>query len=382
MLQHLSFKQYKAFAGNEVLEIRPITLLVGKNSSGKSSICKLFPLIQRAMSMSYEDILSLDNEGVILGSRFEDLFHNNQNFGLNFRLSYEEGIEVEVSYILNEGKLYVHSYSAKSGLESKVETYTSWAESKASLTHGFINERVLDSLRINPLSLAVPVDYVGPIRKPINRSLSFTGNTSVRNVGLEGENAGAILLHSYLNETRIFERVSAWMERYMEGQKLIIRRNGESSGSYSVCVDKGDVKVNIADVGQGITQLLPVILQTYLAESGSIEVIEQPVLHLHPAIHANVAVRFAEAALENRVRYVIESHSLNFLLGLRKMVADKSHLLQPKDVVVYFVDVDEESKVSSIDKIEILDNGELTRWPDGVFFESFDLMSDIVKGQQ
>ena len=59
MLQKITFKQYKAFAEEETLELRPITLLVGKNSSGKSSVCKLLSMAACALSANFSELLPL-----------------------------------------------------------------------------------------------------------------------------------------------------------------------------------------------------------------------------------------------------------------------------------------------------------------------------------
>ena len=77
MISKIEIKNYKAF-DNEVntLELRPITLLIGKNSSGKTSLCKLLPLLENATSGELDTPLLLKNNDITLGSRFEDLFHN------------------------------------------------------------------------------------------------------------------------------------------------------------------------------------------------------------------------------------------------------------------------------------------------------------------
>lgn len=46
MLKQIYFRNYKAFREEECLEIRPLTIIIGKNSSGKSSLCKLLPLLR------------------------------------------------------------------------------------------------------------------------------------------------------------------------------------------------------------------------------------------------------------------------------------------------------------------------------------------------
>jgi predicted ATPase len=49
-IKSISFENYKAFAQKQTMQLKPITLLIGKNSSGKSAIAKLFPLLENSLS--------------------------------------------------------------------------------------------------------------------------------------------------------------------------------------------------------------------------------------------------------------------------------------------------------------------------------------------
>ena len=71
MIKKIKFQNYKAFSGQEELALRPVTLIIGKNSSGKSSVLKLLPLLT---SMINEDnwIPSLNINGVSYGGSYQD----------------------------------------------------------------------------------------------------------------------------------------------------------------------------------------------------------------------------------------------------------------------------------------------------------------------
>ena len=163
----------------------------------------------------------------------------------------------------------------------------------------------------------------------------------------------------------------------MDGQLLAFIRNGEQSGNYSLMVKRGGATVNLADVGEGTNQLLPIITQTY-SNNADITIIEQAGLHLHPSAQANVAYRIAEAAVESGKTYLVESHSENFVLGLRNMVAH--HKLSPQDVAIYYVDHDGDSAFAKLYEIE--ENGSMSDWPTGIFAEDFQLLKEINKVAQ
>jgi predicted ATPase len=117
-----------------------------------------------------------------------------------------------------------------------------------------------------------------------------------------------------------------------------------------------------------------------MAKGGDVVVIEQPVLHLHPAAHANVAYRLAESAKTTGRKYLIETHSENFLLGLRKLVSDPQSDFNVDDVIIYYVNHDGEA--AYLEPITVDENGELSSWPTGVFSESFDLMAEIMNNKK
>lgn len=378
MLNQITIKNYKAFQGEETLELRPITLLIGKNSSGKSSLCKLLPLLENATSGAIDTPLLLNNFQISLGSRFEDLFHNNITTDLRLGVAYDNGIKLSATYVMSEGNLMVYQYQAENCERAVTESYASEKMSLEQHFKGFVNERIFKDLGIEKSVLRFHVDYLGPMRMEASRTLIFEGYSSPETVGLKGENTYKILLNSYLQKDGLFATVSEWMAQNMEGQRLNIAQT--SPGVYSMYIERKGASVNIADVGFGLSQVLPVITQSYMTKGSDIAVVEQPVLHLHPAIHAPVAYRLSQTAKETGKKYLIESHSENFLLGLRKMVSDPSTNFGPQDVIIYFVDNDEEGAYLS--PIEIDANGELSFWPVGVYGESFDLMSDIMKNRR
>lgn len=379
MLKQIQFRNYKAFAGEESLELRPVTILIGKNSSGKSSLCKLLPLFENAVSGNMSSVLLLNNQNISLGSRYEDLFHNNITTDLKLGLLYENGIEVSATYVMNEGTILVYEYNVKIGDKTKVLRFTG-EQSKAETFQGLINERVFKEIGIDKADIHFHVDYIGPMRIDPTRIITFEGLKQYPTVGIKGEHTYSILLNSYLQNDGLFDQVSLWMEENLEGQKLVIEQNSPSSGTYSIYVQRNGTKVNIADVGQGLGQVLPIIVQSYLVDKTDIAIIEQPALHLHPAAHANVAYRLAQSALSTGKKYVIETHSENIILGIRKLISEPQSALSPKDVIIYFVDTDGES--AYLDKIEIDETGGLTTWPTGVFSESFDLMAEIMKNKK
>jgi predicted ATPase len=118
--------------------------------------------------------------------------------------------------------------------------------------------------------------------------------------------------------------------------------------------------VNIADVGFGVSQVLPVIVALLVAEPEQMVYIEQPEIHLHPRAQVALSEIFADAA--NRgVRVVVETHSELFLMGIQALVAEDK--LDSNAVKLHWFSrqSDGSSKVTSADLDE---TGAFGDWPE------------------
>lgn len=378
-VKSISLKNYKAF-GNEQVQIvlKPITLFIGKNSSGKSSLLKLISILSSLTTGNINTPMILKNEDVSLGGRYEDIFHNNQTTGLSLGIEFDNGVKINISYYIDKGELYVYEYDVVSNEMENINKIRSFNTP----IDGFLHKETLDQLNISTSNLSFTTAYIGPVREQPNRNIEITSTLSKTNVGANGSNTYSLLLKSYLSEEKIlFNNVLSWLEKNLEHQTINFERNSPSSGSYSLYVKRGDAKVNIADVGQGLAQVLPIITQSYVTDDIDIMLVEQPALHLHPAAHASVAYQLANMAKKLNRKCIIETHSENILLAIRNLVADKNSNLNSDDVVVYFIDSDEEQD-AFIQEITIDETGQLSTWPEGVFSEGFDLLAQIMKHRE
>lgn len=373
MLQSISFKGYKAFRDLNSIEIRPITLIIGKNSSGKSSLLKLFPMFANMLSGIIDPPLLLNNMGISSGAEYRDLFYNRTLSDLAFSLSFDDEIQLTANYIINGGMISISDYSVK---HHEQEAGLRLADDKSSI-HGLIESNVLDRLKIIPSQLHLDVNYIGPFRRIAPHNIVFQGFDNTLNVGYDGTGAYNLLLNSYRSDKVLFNAVSGWMVQNLEGQYLDFSNTTNNSGTFNLQVKKDDFETIISGVGQGVAQVLPIITLSYLAKEGSLNVVEQPALHLHPAAHSGVAYRMGLSAKERRCNYVIESHSENLLLGFRHMIVNPEVDFNSNDIVIYFIKRDEDEQTAYLERITINENGDLSSWPTGVFSEGFELLRYI-----
>ncbi len=388
-LKSLYFSSYKKFKDENKVEIKPVTLLVGKNSSGKSSICKLFPMLENSI-MPYNIFppLLFENNGVCLGTSFSDISHNGDSVGLSFGLQFSGGIEIKVNLVsedLNQS-IMIERYQLNKNDEEYILTYD--RKSKKYISNfqrepfeihdflGFYHEKLFKKVGVTDTDIDIDVDYIGPFRILPQRVYHSKGFEVTGRVGVLGENAYHELYTNYSLE----ELVSEWYAENF-GVALSVDWIEGLKGAFQIrMINKfNDNAVNIVDEGQGMSQVLPIVVRCYMEEKNSIVVVEQPELHLHPKAHASLGRLFAETSKKNKQNYVIETHAENLLLGVRDAVVDPNINFSPDDVIIYFVDEDEEDGSAYLRKITIDENGMLSEWPSGVFNESYELLTAIKK---
>lgn len=134
--------------------------------------------------------------------------------------------------------------------------------------------------------------------------------------------------------------------------------------------------VSLRDVGVGISQVLPVLVAAYATE-GRMHLIEQPEIHLHPRLQAELADIFIESALGGRHNaFVLETHSEHLLLRLMRRIRETGEgrvpkgktPVRPEDVAVLFIEPGPRGAV--VRELPLNERGELVKpWPGGFFEE-------------
>lgn len=234
--------------------------------------------------------------------------------------------------------------------------------------------------------------YLGPFRQEPERIYRYSGANYkyLYDVGVKGENVNNIFVYNFHNKEKpIFDDVSNWLNKSL-GYKLLAQN--VANGYYQLLLeDKNGIKTNIADVGYGISQVLPIVTQTMMSKykkyreevdavRTDVIVVEQPELHLHPAAQAELADLFVACVTENKnQRMLIETHSEHFIRKLQVLVADKNNKITSDDIAVYYVDKNDKGE-AFIDKLNLLPNGQFEKeWPTGFFDKALELSMDLIK---
>jgi len=198
---------------------------------------------------------------------------------------------------------------------------------------------------------------------------SDLSNRIINDVHLElADDDGAMDLFGELEE-----RIDEIPEKLKEFEPLL------SDIQELVLFDKRtNTQVSHRDVGIGISQVLPVLVTAY-ASSNRIIAIEQPEIHLHPALQAELGDVFIESALgERNNTFIIETHSEHLILRILKRIREttrgkneKTPPITPENVALLFVDVSQAG--STIKELRISEDGRLIdQCPGGFFEEDFE----------
>lgn len=105
--------------------------------------------------------------------------------------------------------------------------------------------------------------------------------------------------------------------------------------------------------------MLPVVVECFYASEGSTVIFEQPEIHLHPRVQAELADVLIEASARANVQFIVESHSEHFLRRIQRRVADET--ITKDDVALYVCDTVEGR--SRIDSLSVDELGNITNWP-------------------
>jgi predicted ATPase len=119
----------------------------------------------------------------------------------------------------------------------------------------------------------------------------------------------------------------------------------------------------------GISQVLPVIVECFYVKPNSTVIFEQPEIHLHPSVQADLAdlfidaTRIREDARPRNIQFIIESHSEHFLRRLQRRIAEEE--IDHDEIAVYFCEASEDG--STIHRLEIDRLGRIANWPKHFF---------------
>ena len=414
---------YKSIAQEQSIEIRPLTILAGANSSGKSSIMQPLLLMKQTLEAIYDPgALLLNGPNVRFTSaeqllsqprrnRSEGTFqvglamHSRFPIALFFSKQQDKGFEVDKAVVYAKEEIIFEPEMLSADIVNlfhrlgAINLSDNLSPGKLSLhvvrNRCFLEVAFRDSEGLIPVGL---------------RAISNAGRLA--NVSLGSQEEKAILEAIHLPGLRgnpardyavtavgltfpgTFENYTAsiiakWQSDKQQSQ-LDALHGGLSDLGLTRIVTAQPINdtqveirvgrtlqsgiedmVSIADVGFGVSQTLPVLVALLAAKPGQLVYLEQPEIHLHPRAQTAMAQVLADAAMRG-VRVVAETHSSLLLLGVQTLVAEGK--LPPELVKLHWFERGDDG-ATTIRSADLDEGGRFGDWPEDFDDVSLDAQS-------
>lgn len=202
-----------------------------------------------------------------------------------------------------------------------------WAKDPVLTQHA--NRAVSDRWRPGVTELLQDrVRYLGPLRQE-PRSIFDFSDESQPDVGAAGEHLSRVLqwhgsksvMVPGLGQADLVDGLEHWLRELGIVEDVTVEARGRAGVSVEVRPPELDRRVDLTSVGVGVSQVLPVLVVCLLAEPGDVVMLEQPELHLHPALQMRLA-DFLVACVESGRQIIVETHSEHLVNRLRRRVAE------------------------------------------------------------
>ncbi len=398
----LNFRNWTDAHWQTGIDLKPITLMLGRNSAGKTSILQPLRMLKQTVEATdAKTQLELDgrqSDGVDLGAFGElinghdetrelgvgiDLAGENISVDVRFRQVADRPVIDWLAYTVRGEKIIEvnrrqNGYQLVSprfrlrweGAEDVHEPKKDYQPGRAIE----FSEEALDDLKptlepqVRSAMIAVKKAlgtfyFLGPVRPQPPRHVTWSQQDPTR-LGSNGSETVQALISNETggNKGALKQAVSEWLRRLDLADGIEISRVGRTL-LYQIEVLRGENRANLVDVGFGVSQVLPVIVLLHFVPEGSVLLFEDPDAHLHPMAQAGLADMFVEVATKRGLQVLIETHSEHLFRRLQFLMADGK--IRNDQCALYYVERDEPS--AKITTLEADDFGRLKNWPEHLF---------------
>ena len=243
----------------------------------------------------------------------------------------------------------------------------------------FTNAGFLSDLEFGLEERLGNVYYLGPLRAHPERRYTWAG-TQPTDVGQAGESVvdailasrkwGKVISPGYRKRRRTLEEhIANWFKDLGLIHDFRVEPLADGSPVFEVRVRKSAraPEVLITDVGFGVSQILPVLVLCFYVPEGSTVILEQPEIHLHPAIQSGLADVLIDAWKNRKIQILLESHSEHLLRRLQRRIAEET--ISEEEVGLFFCSTGDTG--SSLRPLEFDQYASITNWPTDFFGDQF-----------
>lgn len=409
-LRAIEVRGYRAFAGWARLELRPLTLLYGRNNAGKSSLLRLLAILADSVEDGARSALELHGEAG-RGGKFKDLPWQGDGVprsAFRLRLQWErDGVptftdELELAWLDERSRAVVRELVIRDGAGGVVfvakalpypdeEQYLleggredepisiRWSGMLARLVGGpAAAHDAIISLDERIRSLRRTVTWLDSNRPRPQRLVADQKEPPAR-LSHDGRNSLELLS----GDAALLKGVQAWFAREPIKRDLRFKPMGEGYVSPYLGSMHNAAEFHLLDAGEGMAHVLPVVVGAEQAAQRSgfrVLAVEEPESHLHGDSQRSLARRLAEiAASEDPPIMVLETHSRLLLLGVQLAVAEG--LMPHERGQVIWCEHEPAKGSSSLTQVELTREGGLRGWPRVALAEEAEMVRELLDRQ-
>ena len=213
------------------------------------------------------------------------------------------------------------------------------------------------------------VHYLGPLRAYPQRVYEWGGEKPL-DPGWDGDQAVPALLAS-----KTVTQVAKWLQEMKLIHSFRLESVGESRTIYEchVKITPTATEVALPNVGFGVSQILPVLVNCAMLPDNSTLLLEQPEIHLHPFAQAALADVLIDSIKNQNIQIIVESHSEHLLRRIQRRIA--RGVLEAEDTALYFCQL--ENGTSAIEELDVDSYGNIRNWPKNFFGDEMGELADM-----
>ncbi len=387
MLNKLRIKNFKSWKDTGEINMAPITMFFGGNSSGKTSLLQFLLMLKQTAEAGNYSGQVLNFDGIVNLGNFKDVVrdHENKN-AIDFVISASQQSfsryscqQISASIAEEQKSLVIKNFHVNLPKKDKKREDLINSEMQERIKSKDEKEMIRSKITWTGLifDLTMFIDYIGPLRNFPERHYQWKNNFPSE-VGKGGEFTIQTIIASNLKNGDLEKKIAAALKKMglIESFRVKpISKNRDDYYEVKVKKTKFSAEVLLPDVGFGVSQILPIITALFQSSEGATLILEQPEIHLHPKAQIELADVIIDAVKERKIQAIIESHSEHFLTRIQTRIADET--ISKEFAKLYFCK--NEKGFSELEELVVEDSGRIANWPPNFFGNMLEETSNRVK---
>lgn len=402
-LQAFALSRVHCFRSEVQVRVAPLTLVYGQNNAGKSTLLRSLALLAASVDTPKSATLNLSSEAAG-GASYRDLRTRLDALNeVKFTLTFDPDQTATFTFMATDSG--AHTLAAIDYRDASGDLVT--------LRISVDKPDQYELVRGEVTEWSGPVGFAG-IRPERLDALPAAQQTALQRIATQLDEFRASLTWMTATRAKVPRKRpipnsapdrradGGWVQDHLGREALAIRReltdavSAEMKSMFEcalhVEMDERDAvfqgtpegttwKLPLSDLGEGVTQVLPILALGCMAERGDlgqnpILCIEQPEMHLHERAERKLAAFLARIAQSKYApRFIIETHSDILLSAIFLEVADER--FPAADVSIHWVSRESASTESAIQQVGLDDRGNPQHWPTGALAERLELARSL-----